>query len=97
MSGGEPSSTKQSLRCAARVPALSRGYEDRGERMLDFAVYGLVSRIQLLFYLTEIFAIRRCYSKAARLTAVSRRLAFSVAPYFAKKSTDNMTFGYGAI
>ena len=42
MSGGEPSSIKRLARCAARVPALSRGYEDRVEEKFDFAVYGLV-------------------------------------------------------
>ena len=43
MSGGEPSSTKQSLRCAARVPALSSGYVRRIGVMFDFKVYGLIS------------------------------------------------------
>ena len=32
MSGGEPSSIKRSLRCAARAPVLSRGFKDREER-----------------------------------------------------------------
>ena len=43
MSGGEPSSTKQSLRCAARVPALSSRYVCRIGAMFDFKVYGLIS------------------------------------------------------
>ena len=43
MSGGEPSSTKQSLRCAARAPALSSGYVRRIGAMFDFKVYGLIS------------------------------------------------------
>ena len=43
MSGGEPSSTKQSLRCAARVPALSSRYVRRIGAMFDFKVYGLIS------------------------------------------------------
>ena len=42
MSGGEPSSIKRLTRCAARVPALSKGYEDRVEEKFDIAVYGLV-------------------------------------------------------
>ena len=42
MSGGEPSSIKRLTRCAARVPVLSRRYEDRVEEKFDFAVYGLV-------------------------------------------------------
>ena len=40
MSDGEPSSIKRLARCAARAPALSRGYEDRVEARFDFAVYG---------------------------------------------------------
>ena len=40
MSDGEPSSIKRLTRCAARVPALSRKYEDRVEARFDFAVYG---------------------------------------------------------
>ena len=44
MSDGGPSSIKRLSQCAARVPALSRGYEDRVELKFDFAVYGLVSR-----------------------------------------------------
>ena len=43
MSGGEPSSTKQSLRCAARVPALSSRYVRRIGAMFDLKVYGLIS------------------------------------------------------
>ena len=42
MSDGEPSSIKRLTRCAARVPALSSGYEDRVEIRFDFAVYDLV-------------------------------------------------------
>ena len=42
MSDGGPSSIKRCTRCAARVPALSSGYEDRMEERFDFAVYGLV-------------------------------------------------------
>ena len=49
MSDGGPSSIKRLTQCAARVPALSRGYEDRAELMFDFAVYGLVSRTRLVF------------------------------------------------
>ena len=48
MSGGEPSSIKRLARCAARVPALSRGYEDRVEEKFDFAVYGFVLRTRLV-------------------------------------------------
>ncbi len=48
MSDGEPSSIKRLTRCAARVPALSSGYEDRVEKKLDFVVYGLVSRTRLI-------------------------------------------------
>ena len=40
MSDGEPSSIKRLTRCAARVPALSSGYEDRVMETFDFAVYG---------------------------------------------------------
>ena len=43
MSGGEPSSTKQSLRCAARAPALSSGYVRRIGVTFDLKVYGLIS------------------------------------------------------
>ena len=50
MSDGGPSSIKRSTQCAARVPALSRGYEDRVGLKFDFAVYGLVSRTRLLIY-----------------------------------------------
>ena len=56
MSDGGPSSIKRLSQCAARVPALSRGYEDRVELKFDYAVYGLVSCTRC-FLLTEIFAI----------------------------------------
>ena len=42
MSGGGPSSIKRSPQCAARVPVLSRRYEDRVGATFDFEVYGLV-------------------------------------------------------
>ena len=42
MSGGEPSSIKQSLQCAARVPVLSRGYDVRVGVNFELEVYGLV-------------------------------------------------------
>ena len=48
MSGGEPSSTKQSLRCAARVPALSSRYVRRIGAMFDLKVYGLNLRLFLV-------------------------------------------------
>ena len=49
MSDGGPSSIKRLSQCAARVPALSRGYEDRVELKFDYAVYGLVSCIRHFF------------------------------------------------
>ena len=55
MSGGEPSSTKQSLRCAARVPALSSRYVRRIGAMFDFKVYGLISGpFVIVFNLKEV-------------------------------------------
>ena len=45
MSGGEPSSIKRSIRCAARAPALSSGYVRRIGVMFDFEVYGLILRL----------------------------------------------------
>ena len=49
MSGGEPSSIKRFPRCAARVPALSRGRDFRAKVRFDLKVYGLI--LQLDFYL----------------------------------------------
>ena len=48
MSGGEPSSIKQSPRCAARKPALSRRIGTRVFSEYDFKVYGLI--LQLDFF-----------------------------------------------
>ena len=42
MSGGEPSSIKRSLQCAARVPVLSKKCDVRVEANFDLEVYGLV-------------------------------------------------------
>ena len=42
MSGGEPSSIKRSLQCAARVPVLSKKCDVRVEANFDLKVYGLV-------------------------------------------------------
>ena len=42
MSGGEPSSIKRSLQCAARAPVLSKGCDVRVGVNFDFEVYGLV-------------------------------------------------------
>ena len=52
MSGGEPSSTKQSLRCAARVPALSSRYVRRIGAMFDLKVYGLI--LWLFIFIKEV-------------------------------------------
>ena len=49
MSDGEPSSIKRLTRCAARVPALSSGYEDRVAEKLDLAVYGSRFAAHILF------------------------------------------------
>ena len=49
MSDGEPSSIKRLTRCAARAPALSKGYEDRVEARFDFAVYGTRFAAHLCF------------------------------------------------
>ena len=56
MSGGEPSSTKQSLRCAARVPALSSRYVRRIGVMFDLKVYGLISWPLLYFFKEVVYA-----------------------------------------
>ena len=45
MSGGEPSSIKRSIRCAAGAPALSNRYVRRIEVMFDFEVYGLILQL----------------------------------------------------
>ena len=58
MSGGEPSSIKRLARCAARVPVLSRRYEDRVEEKFDFAVYGLVLQ-HTLFSVGEFWSNRK--------------------------------------
>ena len=42
MSGGEPSSIKQSLQCAARAPVLSKDCDVRVGVNFDLEVYGLV-------------------------------------------------------
>ena len=42
MSGGEPSSIKRSLQCAARAPVLSKKCDVRVEAIFDLEVYGLV-------------------------------------------------------
>ena len=49
MSGGGPSSIKRSPQCAARVPVLSRRYEDRVGATFDFEVYGLVLQFGAVF------------------------------------------------
>ena len=49
MSGGGPSSIKRSPQCAARVPVLSRRYEDRVGATFDFEVYGLVLQFGTVF------------------------------------------------
>ena len=49
MSGGEPSSIKQSTRCAARLPALSSWLRVRVGVTFDLKVYGLI--LQPAFYL----------------------------------------------
>ena len=49
MSDGEPSSIKRLTRCAARVPALSSGYEDRVVEKFDLAVYGSRFAAHILF------------------------------------------------
>ena len=59
MSGGEPSSIKQSPQCAARVPVLSRRYEDRVEVTFDFEVYGLVLQSDVVFYEDITFRFRK--------------------------------------
>ena len=51
MSGGEPSSIKQCLRCAARQPALSRRDGTCVSPRFDLKVYGLI--LQLDFFRTE--------------------------------------------
>ena len=50
MSGGGPSSIKRSPQCAARVPVLSRRYEDRVGATFDFEVYGLVLQFSTVFF-----------------------------------------------
>ena len=57
MSDGGPSSIKRLSQCAARVPALSRGYENRVEETLDYAVYG--SRFAAHRFLTDGFRPNR--------------------------------------
>ena len=42
MSGGEPSSIKQSLQCAARAPVLSKDCDVRVGLNFELEVYGLV-------------------------------------------------------
>ena len=54
MSGGGPSSIKRSPQCAARVPVLSRRYEDRVGATFDFEVYGLVLRLGAAIFVFEI-------------------------------------------
>ena len=49
MSGGEPSSIKQSPQCAARAPVLSRRCEDRVGATFDLEVYGLVLQLSTVF------------------------------------------------
>ena len=53
MSGGEPSSIKQSTRCAARAPVLSRGHEDRAGVTFDPEVYGLVLQSGAVIFVAE--------------------------------------------
>ena len=48
MSGGEPSSIKQCIRCAASQPALSEGRVCRAGMTFEVKVYGLI--LQLVFY-----------------------------------------------
>ena len=49
MSGGGPSSIKQSPQCAVRAPVLSSEYEDRVGATFDFEVYGLVLQFGIVF------------------------------------------------
>ena len=68
MSGGGPSSIKRSSACAARVPVLSRRYEDRVGANFDFGVYGLVlqsgaffcAKKRLTFYIFFVFIYNIC-------------------------------------
>ena len=53
MSGGEPSSIKQSNRCAVRVPVLSSRLENRVEADFDLEVYGLVLRLGAVLFFAE--------------------------------------------
>ena len=55
MSGGEPSSTKQSSRCAVRVPVLSSRLENRVGADFDLGVYGLVLRICAVYFVYSFF------------------------------------------
>ena len=65
MSGGGPSSTKQSPQCAARVPVLSRRYEDRVGATFDFKVYGLVLQFGavLIFFDRKSFSFLQVFEK----------------------------------
>ena len=94
MSDGEPSSIKRFTRCAARAPALSKGYEDRVEARFDFAVYGTRFAAHQIFIwsLGDFFRIRRCSSKAttrhrvfilAKIYLMSQRLCFANPSRFA--------------
>ena len=56
MSGGGPSSIKQSPQCAARVPVLSRRCEDRVGATFDFEVYGLVLRLGAAIFVLEVLS-----------------------------------------
>ena len=85
MSGGGPSSTKQSPQCAARVPVLSRSCEDRVGATFDFKVYGLVLRFGTAVFVGELFGtvmllgwlfaclIAFCLAESALRASVTKR------------------------
>ncbi len=62
MSGGEPSSIKQSPRCAAREPVWSRRYGYRVKARFDLEVYGLILQPAVV-YVEEISMYQALYRK----------------------------------
>ena len=94
MSGGGPSSIKQYTQCAARVPVLSRGCEDRVEVIFDFGVYGLVLQFGAVFLCPTKGASQR---DIVRLLQKRQRYSSAVLYYQGTPVLENDEFGYGRL
>ena len=75
MSGGEPSSIKQSLQCAARAPVLSKDCDVRVGVNFDLEVYGLV--LQSGFVTSEFLPTEATRPSAFRVFERKERMGYA--------------------